>query len=70
MLRATERDVARRAAEAAPLPLGEPGATPGLVLDAIRDLRRAGAHLAAAAHPLLERRGELLASRLAPSAKL
>ena len=70
MLRATERDVARRAAEAAPLPLGEPGATPGLVLDAIRDLRRAGAHLAAAAHPLLERRGELLASRLVPSAKL
>lgn len=69
MLRATERDVARRAAEAAPLPLGEPGATPGLVLDAIRDLRRVGAHLAAAAHPLLERRGELLASRLVPSAK-
>lgn len=64
MLRATERGVARRAAEAAPLPLGEPGATPGLVLDAIRDLRRVGAHLAAAAHPLLERRGELLASRL------
>lgn len=69
MLRATERGVARRAAEAAPLPLGEPGATPGLVLDAIRDLRRVGAHLAAAAHPLLERRGELLASRLVPSAK-
>ena len=69
MLRATERDVARRAAEAAPLPLGEPGATPGLVLDAIRDLRRVGAHLAAAAHPLLERRGELLASRLTGTAK-
>jgi phosphate:Na+ symporter len=69
MLRATERDVARRAAEAAPLPLGEPGATPGLVLDAIRDLRRVGAHLAAVAHPLLERRGELLSSRLAPAAK-
>lgn len=69
MLRATERGAARRAAEAAPLPLGEPGATPGLVLDAIRDLRRVGAHLAAAAHPLLERRGELLASRLAPSGK-
>jgi phosphate:Na+ symporter len=69
MLRATERDVARRAAEAAPLPLGEPGATPGLVLDAIRDLRRVGAHLAAAAHPLLERRGELLASRLTRAAK-
>jgi phosphate:Na+ symporter len=66
MLRATERDVARRAAEAAPLPLGEPGATPGLVLDAIRDLRRVGAHLAAVAHPLLERRGELLSSRLVP----
>jgi phosphate:Na+ symporter len=69
MLRATERGAARRAAEAAPLPLGEPGATPGLVLDAIRDLRRVGAHLAAAAHPLLERRGELLASRLAPTTK-
>jgi phosphate:Na+ symporter len=69
MLRATERGVARRAAEAAPLPLGEPGATPGLVLDAIRDLRRVGAHLAAAAHPLLERRGELLASRLTRAAK-
>lgn len=66
MLRATERDVARRAAEAAPLPLGEPGATPGFVLDAIRDLRRVGAHLAAVAHPLLERRGELLSSRLVP----
>jgi phosphate:Na+ symporter len=39
------------------------------VLDAIRDLRRVGAHLAAVAHPLLERRGELLSSRLAPAAK-
>jgi phosphate:Na+ symporter len=66
-LRATEREAARRAALAAPLPLGEPGATPGFVLDAIRDLRRVGGHLAAVAHPLLERRGELLASRLAPS---
>lgn len=65
-LRGTEREAARRAVQAAPLPLGEPGATPGLVLDAIRDLRRVGAHLAAVAHPLLERRGELLASRLAP----
>lgn len=65
-LRGTEREAARRAAQAAPLPLGEPGATPGFVLDAIRDLRRVGAHLAAVAHPLLERRGELLASRLAP----
>jgi phosphate:Na+ symporter len=64
-LRATEREAARRAAKAAPLPLGEPGATPGFVLDAIRDLRRVGAHLAAVAHPLLERRGELLSSRLA-----
>jgi phosphate:Na+ symporter len=69
MLRATERGAARRAAETAPMPLGEPGATPGLVLDAIRDLRRVGSHLAAAAHPLLERRGELLSSRLAPTAK-
>jgi phosphate:Na+ symporter len=67
-LRGTEREAARRAALAAPLPLGEPGATPGFVLDAIRDLRRVGAHLAAVAHPLLERRGELLSSRLAPKA--
>ncbi|WP_270935497.1 Na/Pi cotransporter family protein [Falsiroseomonas oryzae] len=65
-LRGTERAAAQRAAQAAPLPLGEPGATPGFVLDAIRDLRRVGAHLAAVAHPLLERRGELLSSRLAP----
>jgi phosphate:Na+ symporter len=68
-LRVTEREAARRAAQAAPLPLGQPGATPGFVLDAIRDLRRVGAHLAAVAHPLLERRGELLASRLAPGGK-
>jgi phosphate:Na+ symporter len=68
-LRATEREAARRAAKAAPLPLGEPGATPGFVLDAIRDLRRVGAHLAAVAHPLLERRGELLSSRLASGGK-
>ncbi|MGG5820553.1 Na/Pi cotransporter family protein [Falsiroseomonas sp. HW251] len=68
-LRATEREAARRAAQAAPLPLGEPGATPGFVLDAIRDLRRVGGHLAAVAHPLLERRGELLSSRLAPAGK-
>ncbi len=68
-LRAMEREAARRAALAAPLPLGEPGATPGFVLDAIRDLRRVGGHLAAVAHPLLERRGELLSSRLAPTAK-
>jgi phosphate:Na+ symporter len=67
MLRAMERDAARRTALAAPLPLGEPGATPGFLLDAIRDLRRVGGHLAAVAHPLLERRGELLSSRLAPS---
>jgi phosphate:Na+ symporter len=69
MLRATERDAAQRAAMAAPRPLGDPGATPGFVLDAIRDLRRVGAHLATVAHPLLERRGELLSSRLAPTAR-
>jgi phosphate:Na+ symporter len=68
-LRATEREAARRTARAAPLPLGEPGATPGFVLDAIRDLRRVGGHIAAVAHPLLERRGELLSSRLAPRVK-
>jgi phosphate:Na+ symporter len=68
-LRSTEREAARRAALDASLPLGEPGATPGFVLDAIRDLRRVGGHLAAVAHPLLERRGELLSSRLAPAGK-
>jgi phosphate:Na+ symporter len=68
-LRGTEREVARRAALAAPRPLGDPGSTPGFVLDAIRDLRRVGAHLAAIGHPLLERRGELLSSRLARPAE-
>jgi phosphate:Na+ symporter len=57
-LRGAERDAARR------LAAGEDGAA-GLLLDAVRDLRRVGGHLAVVAHPLLERRGELLASRLA-----
>ncbi|MBK1657172.1 Na/Pi cotransporter family protein [Paracraurococcus ruber] len=55
-LRGAERAAMRR--------LGEGGAA-GLLLDAVRDLRRVGGHLAAVAHPLLERRGELLPSRLA-----
>jgi phosphate:Na+ symporter len=58
-LRAAEREAALRLTHAG----GGPAA--GLLLDAVRDLRRVGAHLAAVAHPLLERRGELLPSRLA-----
>jgi phosphate:Na+ symporter len=57
-LRGAEREAAQRVAA------GEGGAA-GLLLDAVRDLRRVGGHLAVVAHPLLERRGELLASRLA-----
>lgn len=57
-LREAERAAAQRLAQ------GEGGAA-GLLLDAVRDLRRVGAHLAVVAHPLLERRGELLPSRLA-----
>jgi phosphate:Na+ symporter len=62
-LRAAEREAARRLAE-------REGGTAGLLLDAVRDLRRVGGHLAAVAHPLLERRGELLPSRLAPDSTL
>ena len=35
-----------------------------LLLDIVRDLKRINAHLAAAAYPVLEGRGELLPSRL------
>jgi phosphate:Na+ symporter len=35
-----------------------------LLLDIVRDLKRVNAHLAAAAYPILEGRGELLSSRL------
>jgi phosphate:Na+ symporter len=35
-----------------------------LHLDIVRDLKRVNAHLAAAAYPILEGRGELLPSRL------
>jgi phosphate:Na+ symporter len=35
-----------------------------LLLDIVRDLKRVNAHLAAAAYPVLEGRGELLSSRL------
>src|ERR1044071_4330714 len=37
-------------------------------LDIVRDLKRVNAHLAAAAYPVLEDRGELLRSRLASAA--
>ncbi|WP_135466872.1 Na/Pi cotransporter family protein [Crenalkalicoccus roseus] len=62
-LRAAEREAARRLG-------GSGGATASLMLDTVRDLRRVGAHFASAAHPLLERRGELLPSRLAAEAEL
>ena len=35
-----------------------------LYLDILRDLKRVNAHLASAAYPILEGRGELLSSRL------
>ena len=38
--------------------------TSALHLDMLRDLKRINAHIAAAAYPVLEQRGELLASRL------
>jgi phosphate:Na+ symporter len=56
-LRAAEHGALSRLAERG-------GAAERLLLDAVRDLRRVGGHLAAVAHPLLERRGELLPSRL------
>jgi phosphate:Na+ symporter len=64
-LRTAERDAARRLAEDGALSAAEGGGAAGLLLDAVRDLRRVGGHLAVVAHPLLERRGELLPSRLA-----
>ena len=67
-LRDAERDAARRLAATGGLSATEGGAAAGLLLDAVRDLRRVGAHLASVAHPLLERRGELLPSRLAAEA--
>jgi len=60
----------RRLAAAAERPAAQGGAAPGLLLDAVRDMRRVGAHFAAIAHPLLERRGELLPSRLTPEPEL
>lgn len=42
-------------------------AATGLLLEVVRDLKRVGGHLAATAHPLLERMGVLRASRLAES---
>jgi phosphate:Na+ symporter len=38
--------------------------TSALHLDLLRDLKRINAHIAAAAYPVLEKRGELPASRL------
>lgn len=58
-LREAERKAGRELAMAGP-----DGAAAGLLLDTVRDLRRIGGHLAVVAHPVLERRGELLPSRL------
>lgn len=69
-LRDAERNALRRMAEAADRSAAEGGAAAGLLLDAVRDLRRIGAHFAMVAHPLLERRGELLPSRLATEPNL
>ena len=56
------RDAEREAAHL----LGERGADPAaeLMLDAARDLKRIAGHLAAVAHPTLERQGALRPSRL------
>ncbi|MBU8540393.1 Na/Pi cotransporter family protein [Falsiroseomonas tokyonensis] len=69
-LRDAERLALARMAEAADRSAAEGGAAAGLLLDAVRDLRRIGAHFAMVAHPLLERRGELLPSRLSPEVRL
>ncbi len=69
-LREAERLALTRMAEAADRSAAEGGAAAGLLLDAVRDLRRIGAHFAMVAHPLLERRGELLPSRLSPEVRL
>lgn len=68
-LREAERDALRRMAESADRSAADGGAAAGLLLDAVRDLRRISAHIAMVAHPLLERRGELLPSRLATDAE-
>jgi phosphate:Na+ symporter len=57
--RATETHFARIRAGRA-----ESVETSALHLDVLRDLKRINAHLSAAAYPVLEHRGELLASRL------
>jgi phosphate:Na+ symporter len=67
-LRGTEREAARRVVAAGAAPASEGGAAPSFVLDAVRDLRRVSAHLAAVAHPVLEQHGALLPSRLLPQA--
>lgn len=69
-LREAERLALDRMAEAADRSAAEGGAAAGLLLDAVRDLRRIAAHFATVAHPLLERRGELLPSRLSPEVRL
>ncbi len=58
-LRATDEHFGRtRASRAESIEMSK------LLLDIVRDLKRVNAHLAAAAYPVLEGRGELLPSRL------
>jgi phosphate:Na+ symporter len=56
--RTTEEYFGRRAGRTENIELSK------LLLDIVRDLKRVNAHLAAAAYPILEGRGELLPSRL------
>lgn len=60
---ATERHLARLGAG-----LATSIETSSLHLDIVRDLKRINSHLTAVAYPILERRGELAPSRLAPAA--
>jgi phosphate:Na+ symporter len=60
---ATERHLARLGAG-----LASSIETSSLHLDIVRDLKRINSHLTAVAYPILERRGELAPSRLAPAA--
>ena len=66
--RAIERDLAERHMARLRAQRPESIATSALHLDILRDLKRIEAHIAAIAYPLLERAGELRASRLKPSA--
>lgn len=63
-LREAERAAIARFKSTGALANNEGIAAPGVVLEAVHDLRRIVGLLASIAHPILERRGELLSSRL------